>query len=93
MADITVGGIGSYDKDSRYGLVLGSWITRGITDTPQVDIEIDPTDIAFITCAVIDKYGLDNVRRMIDNIAQQDPTGRSVGLSAPARLLEGRKLK
>lgn len=88
-ADITIGGLSAYDLESQHGIVFSSYVTRGMQDQPRADIEVDHTDIAFALCAIIDRYGLANVRACIDRIARDDPTGQRVGLSAPAKILQG----
>ena len=76
--------LSSYAK-SPYGLEF----TVYGDDREEMRLELTHTDLAFALCAMIDGCGLDNVRRAVDRIAQDDPTGKRVGLSEPARLLQG----
>jgi hypothetical protein len=55
---------------------------------PAVKIELTPTDLAFLLSGMMDKYGVDNLRRAIDMMAQDAITG-SVRLTSPAQILEG----
>jgi len=81
-----VTGLASYAID-RNGLEFASWLSDD-NDQP-VYVEMTHTDMAFALAAMIDACGLDNVRRAVDRIAQDDPNGQRAGLSAPARLLQG----
>jgi hypothetical protein len=81
----------SYDTENRYGLSINAHDIDA-EDKPTVEIQLTPTDLVFLLCGVIDKYGLASFRRAVDLIVQEDPTGQNVGLSAPARALQGLRL-
>lgn len=88
-----VSGLASYNPDdtndfsAKYGIAFQSWLD-GDADN-KVSVELTHTDLAFVLSAMVDRMGLDQVRRAIDRIAQDDPNGRHCGLSAPARILQG----
>lgn len=85
IADLT-----SYDADNPYGLELRAHDVDS-EGMQAVEIQLTPTDLAFMLCGMVAKYGLDNVRRAVDRIALDDPSGQHVGLSAPANILQGKK--
>lgn len=81
---ILAGELVSYDADTPHGLVF-----RTSAGDTAVDVELSHTDVAFALCAIIDRYGPDNVRRAVDRIALDDPTGRTCGIQSPAMILQG----
>ena len=85
----TICNLASYGTDDPQGLVMYAYDHGLPDDDAMVRIEITPNDAAFALCAMIDKWGLDRVRRAIDRIAQDDPEGRRCGISAPMRILQG----
>jgi hypothetical protein len=83
IADLT-----SCEKNP-YGLIFHAYdVDSEDIDTQRVEIQLTTTDLAFVIAEMISHYGLDNVRRAIDHMAGEDPTGRCVTLSEPARILE-----
>lgn len=82
-----VAGLASYETTNRYGLTVFAFADDAYPS--NVEIQLTPTDLAFLASGMISKYGLGNVINMICRIAQDDPTGEHVGLSAPARILDG----
>ena len=80
----------SYDT-SPHGLSIYAHATDQ-AGMPAVEIQLTHTDLAFVLSGMVDRYGLDNVRRAIDCMAQDDPTGKCVGLTGPAIILEKGKL-
>lgn len=78
----------SYDSSSPYGIAFNAHDVDAM-GLPAVTIELTHTDLAFLLAALIDRYGIGNVRSAIDRIALDDPSGKHCGLSAPAKILQG----
>jgi hypothetical protein len=72
----------------EHGLEFNAYDLDSENIDQRVEIQLTPGDLAFVIAEMISHYGLDNVRRAIDHMAGEDPTGKCVTLSEPARILE-----